>query len=65
VADVSEDAIRLTREAFERFWFRYCEADKARLFLHAQTDVDAEKQLDTLMGEVAEYWPMLVQECER
>jgi hypothetical protein len=62
---MSDDTVRLTREAFTRFWFRYCEADRERLLLHAQTDSRAATELDRLMAEIAEHWAALVQECDR
>ena len=64
-AVVSEDVI-LTREAFARFWFRYDESPvEAQLAEYAQSYPAARATLERLHAEIAEYWPMLVEECRR
>jgi len=61
---MSDEPIPLTRAAFERFWFRYDEADEAKLIEYAQTYPAAAATLAILRAEVAEWWPILVHECE-
>ncbi len=60
-----ETTVPLTLEAFRRFWFRYSEMDEARVTEYAKTDPDASTALDSANAEIAEYWPMLVEECNR
>jgi hypothetical protein len=56
----------LTKAAFRRFWFRYCEyAPEEKLIEYAEKDPDASAALGAAEDEIAEYWPMLVEECRR
>jgi hypothetical protein len=62
----TDPGVILTREAFARFWFRYAEsAPEARLVEYAEKDPDASAFLAATREEIAEYWPMLVEECQR
>ncbi len=56
----------LTEAAFRRFWFRFLEYPlEERLAEYAEGDPDASAALAEARDEIAEYWPMLVEECRR
>ena len=62
----SSTTIALTPEAFRRFWFRYLEyPTETNLTKYAETDPDASAALVGVEQEIAEYWPIMVEECNR